>query len=221
MRELHVRHPLTLHSCRNVDRDEQILLPERGRHHALEETVRIDGAASTRSRDGEARVQSREDGRQIGRRVGVRDIAADRAAVPDGRVADLRRRFRKRRAVLPECGGRGQFGVRRQRADPHRAVSDRNALELGDPADVDERRRRRQPQLQQRDEAVPAGQELGPGIFFQEIACFGNRSGPVVVEICCVHGQLLSWYTGQLLSCCCCCRAWRIPRHTRSAVIGI
>ena len=76
----------------------------------------IDALALRADRD-ESRVERDEHGRQIGRRIGVRDVAADRAAVPDGRIADDRRRLGERGRRRAQIGGRGQLRMRRQRAD--------------------------------------------------------------------------------------------------------
>ena len=65
----------------------------------------------------DARVERDEHGRQIGRGIGMRDVAADRAAVPDRRIADHRRRLGQRRRRVAQLGRRGQLRVRRQRAD--------------------------------------------------------------------------------------------------------
>jgi hypothetical protein len=62
--------------------------------------------------------------------------------------------------------------VGRQRTDAHRAVLDRDALQFRDAADVDERRRRRQPELQERNQAVAAGQELCPRMLPEQLARF-------------------------------------------------
>ena len=47
-----------------------------------------------------------------------------------------------------------------ERADPHAAVRALDAAQLGDAADVDQQRRRRQAQLHQRQQRVAAGQQL-------------------------------------------------------------
>ena len=100
--------------------------------------------------------------RQVGRWVGVRERAADRAAVADLRVADLR-------------GGRGRAAARRPGPGRRRPASAcrvaapitssspsmRDAGQLGQPADVDEHRRGGQPQLHHRQQRVAAGQQLG------------------------------------------------------------
>ena len=69
-----------------------------------------------------------------------------------------------------------------ERTDSDRAVLDRHSFQFGDAADINQRRRRRQTQLQERDQAVSAGQELGAGIFSQQVAGFGNRARPEMLK---------------------------------------
>ena len=189
MHELRVGHPLAGGLRRNLHRHEQIVLAERGGHHALEERWRVDGAAAGWTGDDESGAERREHRRQIGRGVGVRHVAANRAAVTDGRVADLGRRVRERRAVLAERRRRSEIGVRRERADAHEPALHRDPLELGDAADVDDGRWRRQPELEQWDEAMTSGQQLRAGMLLEERAGFRNRARAVVVEICGEHGR--------------------------------
>ena len=64
----------------------------------------------------------------------------------------------------------------------------RDAAQLGDPADVDDGGRRRQTQLQQRQQAVAAGQQLRAGMRGEQLLRVGDRAGAVVVEGRCIHG---------------------------------
>ncbi len=88
----------------------------------------IDPLAPRLARGDELGVERERDRRQLGRRIGVRDAAADRAAVPDRRVRDQRKRLREQRCPLgdeastarPAAGGRerrsrGRRSARRSR----------------------------------------------------------------------------------------------------------
>ena len=92
--------------CRHLDRRQDLVVGQRRRHDAREELVRRDRAlaAPGRARD-DAGVERDEHGRQVGRRIGVRDVAADRSAVPDRRdrrpSPPLRRAPAPRRADPP------------------------------------------------------------------------------------------------------------------------
>ena len=85
------------------------------------------------------------------------DRPADRAAVADLDVADVDASRQE-----PELRrGDQQVGVGRQGADRDAPSSAVAALELGEPADVDERRVDGQAELQERQQALAAGQDLG------------------------------------------------------------
>ena len=176
MRELLVRRALPAGRCRHVDRDQDFAVGQRGRHDAGEELIRRNGALPSRAGRDHAGVERDQDGRQIGGRIGVRDVAADRAAIPDRRIADDRRRLRQRGSRVAQIRRCRQVGVRRERADADPIALSRDAAQLGDPADVDDGRRRRQPQLQQRQQAVAAGQELRAGVRGEQLMRVGDRA---------------------------------------------
>ena len=136
------------------------------------------------------------------------DVAADRAAISHGGIANVPAAFGQGRAVVAQSGRRRQFRMRRQRADPYDAVLDHDAFQLGDAADVDQRGRRRQSKFQQRNQAVSASQDLCARILSEQIAGFGNRAGAVIIEIRRVHVISVP-------------ALMFIARQTRSAVIGI
>ena len=80
--------------------------------------------------------------------------------------------------------------------------------QVGQPPDVDEHRRRREPQLHQRQQRVAAGQQLGLVAVLDERGDGGvGRVGPDVVEGGGDHADapLLAW----------------IACHTRSGVAGM
>ena len=135
------------------------------------------------------RAEQDQHGRQVGARVGVGDVAADRAAVADLRVADVAGRFGQHRTVGREHVGRRDVGVGRQRADADRAVRLGDALQFVEPADVDDDGRLREAQLHHRDQAVAAGHQLGVFVLLQQAESFIDRSGAAVIELGWVHGM--------------------------------
>ena len=120
------------------------------------------------------------------------EVAAERAAVADRRMREVRHRRRDQRQVPRDLGRAHQLDVARQRADAHRPVGDRDALQLGEAADVDEELRREKPQVQRRDEALPAGQDLRVvAMPAQERQRLGERARADVVESRRLHGPYL------------------------------
>ena len=91
-------------------------------------------------------------------------------------------------AACAQIRRRGQLGMRRERADADRIPLPRDAAQFRDPSDIDERGRRRQAQLQQRHEAVAAGEELRAGMRGEELMRVRDGPCPVVVEALCIHG---------------------------------
>ena len=91
----------------------------------------------------------------------MRDGAAEGAAVPDLRVTDPGGDVRQQRHLgLRDLGGL-QVVVPGAGADRDLVAVHPHVVQLGDPGDVDEHRRDRQPQLHDRQQRVPAGQDLG------------------------------------------------------------
>ena len=126
----------------------------------LEEVARLDDPRAARAVDVDARVERQHDRRIVGRRIRVREAAAERAAVADLRIADLTGGIGHHRALLTQHRGRGHVVMDRRGADLDLAVLLANAGEAGNARDVDERRRLAQSQLHQRHEAVAAGEQL-------------------------------------------------------------
>jgi hypothetical protein len=99
-------------------------------------------------------------GRQFGRRVRLRETAAEGAAIADGAVGDERDRAVNERRE-PGHGGRAADGaVPRESADAQMAVALLDRLEPGDAVDVDEESRLEQAHVERRYQTLPAGEDL-------------------------------------------------------------
>ena len=134
-----------------------LVLGDRRRQVVLEQVGRRDLALRRRRRGhGHRALGGQQDRRHVGGRVAVGERAADRPAVAHLLVGDRRR------------GRRGQPEVARSPTwwcvviAPIRTVplSRSMPVQPGDPAQVDQQRRRRQPQLHQRQQRVAAGEQL-------------------------------------------------------------
>ena len=125
--------------------------------------------------------------------------------VPHLRVADLGGRVRDDRAVLGEQGVGGDRRVPREGADRDVRAAVADVREVGEPSEVDELRRPRDPELQRRDQRLAARQELRVATARgEELDCVLDALGDVVVERCGDHAFASS-----------------IARQTRSGVAGI
>ena len=91
----------------------------------------------------------------------MRERAAERAAVAHLRVADLARRVREERRVLAQHVAVLDVVVTGEPTDRDVVARVAHVRQLGDAADVDEHRRGREAQLHQRQERVPACDQLG------------------------------------------------------------
>jgi hypothetical protein len=142
--------PARLAIARDADGDEDLVGPEHRLERPGEEVVDAHGAGACRGGDLDRRAEGEQRHRQVRRRVSVRYRAADRATVPDLRVADLRRRVRQDRDLGLEDLRVHQVGVPGRGADHDLVAVDRDAGQLGEPGDVDEHRRLGQPDLHHR-----------------------------------------------------------------------
>ncbi len=138
----------------------------------------------------------------------MREGAAERAAMPDLPIADARRGHGQQRRELCDERRRGHLVMRRHRADDERVTVVADAVQLRHAAEVDEQARRREPQPQHRQQALPAGDHL------RLVARLGQRrdrvvhSGRTQVVECDRDHDTPPWC------------AW-IARHTRSGVHGM
>ena len=131
------------------------------RERAGEEVRRGDGPLAVGPGDDRLAVEREQRGGQLGRRVREGDAADDGAAAAHGRVRDVPARLGEQRRLgaddVRELGG----ALARERADPHGAVLDRDAVEALDAVDVHDHGRRRQARVHQADEALAAGEDAG------------------------------------------------------------
>ena len=116
----------------------------------------------------------------------MRDGAADRAAMPHLWIADEPRRMRDDRAVLLHERVVRQVVMTCERPDRQLLARVAHVRELVDPADVDEQRRLREPELHERQERVTAREELRV-IAPEELEGFVDGAGTLVVELCGDH----------------------------------
>ena len=86
--------------------------------------------------------------------------AADRASIPDLDVADLGHRVSQERTVLAHQSGGFHRPLTGHGPDGQVAVVDPDAVEPGDLVEVHQVCRPREPEVEERDEALPAGQHL-------------------------------------------------------------
>ena len=114
---LQVRPPGRVTELRHPDLGQQLALADRRLEDAGEEVGRCDRSLASRADDHELGVEREHHGREVGRRVAVRERAADRAAMPHLRVADLAGGRGDDRAVLLEERIAVHGGMSRERAD--------------------------------------------------------------------------------------------------------
>ena len=112
-------------------------------------------------RDHASPPSASSDGRQVATpdRRGRSSRRWCRGGAPAGRRPG-RRRGQERHLLLEQVG-RLEVAVAGERADGDVVAAVADVRQVGQPADVDEHRRLGEPQLHQRQQRVPAGEELG------------------------------------------------------------
>ena len=165
------------------DLGEQLVGRERGLEEAPEEVRGRDLARAARALHDERRVEREQRGGKVGGGVAVRDRTADRAAVAHLVVADLRGDRAQHAALAREQVVGLDVAVPGERADRDVVAGVADVGEVAHPTDVDEHRRRRQPQLHQRQQRHAAGQQLGVVAVLDELRDRAvGRLGTHVVE---------------------------------------
>ena len=123
-------------------------------------SARLDPALAVHRLRAQAAAEREHDGRHFRSRIGMREIAADGAAVADLRMRDVRQRFVDQRQFALRHRIALEAAVARQRADAQ-AVAGAviHAGKLVERIDIDQHGRLGQPEIHCRDKALTAGQE--------------------------------------------------------------
>jgi hypothetical protein len=164
-------------------RDKHFVRRERGFEVADEEIGGRDRALAVRALSQQFGVERERAGGQVTRRVAVGQGAAQRAAVADLGVAHLCGDVGKDAAVRPYERVPYHRGMRGGCADDDAVPVVADALQRLEASDVDERGRGCQAQFHQREQAVPAGEDLGVlTVLRQRGDCLLDGAGPDVHE---------------------------------------
>ena len=142
-------------------------------------------AGIVRSPSGPARdelgVEREENRAEVARGVGVRDRAADRAAMAHLGVADVRGDLWDHGAVPGEHGVAHELGVPGERADRDPVAVLPHVAEVVEPADVDEHRRAREAQPEHGDQRLAAREQLRV-VAREQLDRVVDRPGALVLE---------------------------------------
>jgi hypothetical protein len=117
----------------------------------------------------------------------MRQRPAERSPVTHLRIRDLRRRRRDQPSVVVDLRVALHHAVRCHRADHQGVAVVADPAQLVDPAEVDDRFERGQPEPQYREQALPAGQHLGVLVVAQQCHRVVDRGRRVVLESCRDH----------------------------------
>src|SRR5437762_4692150 len=101
LRHLEIRAAGSLGDCRYANFGDDLSGLERGRQHVDEEILGAERTLAARARGVDLCLEGENRGGIVGRWIGVREAAADRAAVSHLHVADPRGAFREERALPP------------------------------------------------------------------------------------------------------------------------
>ena len=150
-------------SHRDPNLGEQLPIAHRSGVRPDVEVLHAHYSLSGRSSDHHAGLDRAADGRQVLRRIGLTQGAADGSAVAHDRVGDHQLGIPEDREVAGEQLGFQELHVPCQGSDPDLAVLLTDECELRQVVDVDQVRRIRQAQLHHRQQAVPARDHTGAG----------------------------------------------------------
>ena len=143
-----------LTATRQPELRDQLVGLEHALERALEERRGRDDPLALGGARHDLGVEGQQDRRHVRGGVGVGDRAADRAPVADLDVADVRERVGEE-PVVAEDGVAQHLVIGRQGPDRDPAVRQpSDALQLGQPSDVDEGLRPGQPELHERQQAL-------------------------------------------------------------------
>ena len=178
---------------RNGGLGQDLLGLQGGGEQAGEETGGVYPAVAAGPAQAEAGAEGHGERRQLGRRIGVGQTAAEGPPVADLRMGDEGDRLVEQRRRRGHQRVPLQAALARQGADPQGAVRvPPEEVELRHAVDVDQERRLGQPEIHHRDEALPAGQDLGVAAVPGEQVQRGIQRGrSLIVERSGLHADVL------------------------------
>ena len=144
---------------RQLDLGEQFIGRERRAHHSAEKLGSSDAASAARAAREHAGAKSCGDQAPFGRRVGVRQAAAKRAARADRMVRDVLHHARQQFAERTRHDGALEGAVAHAGADVQVAVARFERAQRRDFIDIDEMRRCGETQCHRRHQALAAGED--------------------------------------------------------------
>jgi hypothetical protein len=144
----------------DADLDQHLTLLERALVGPLVELIHVEHTLARRAADHRPCPDGGADRRQVLGGIGMAECASDGPAVAHDRVGDHPFRVGEDLKAPRQELGLEQLAVPRHRADPRLAVGLADVPELtGEPVDVHQVLRRRQPQLHHRQQRVAAGED--------------------------------------------------------------
>ena len=123
---------------RKMDRRDELVVGQTGCERTQEEILCADLPRACPSHDLDPRVAGGRNARHFGGRIGMREAAADRAAIADLIVGDVTDGSRDQRTGAAQTGMVFQFAPPHHRADRYAGFADRDVVKSRDAAQVDE-----------------------------------------------------------------------------------
>ena len=147
-----------------------------------------------RAGHGDLGIAGDGDARHFRRGIGMRDAAANRAAVADLVMRDVRDRRLQQRMRGREPRIVLDVAPAHHGAEPHAVGGNLDLVQLGQLAQVDEQRRRSDTERQHRHQALPAGDGTClPIMGGKQRDGFGQRGGTGIFERRQFHGPTAFW----------------------------
>ena len=177
---------------RQAQLDDQLVLCEQRGERAGKEIRCARGSRTARAGDGDLGVAGHGDARQLGRGIGVREAAADGAAVADLVMRDVRHGFEEKRMRFAQSRVILDVAPAHARAELHAVLADRDATEAADFAQVDEDRRRGEAKGHGGNEALATGEGFRTGMRGEQLHCLVDARRRGVLELRQFHCSGLS-----------------------------
>jgi hypothetical protein len=147
---------------------DQFALAQPGRKRSGEEPGRRNNPLTRLAGNHNLAVASHRDPGQFGRRIGMGEAAADRAAVANLVMRDMRDRLPQQRVRRGEPRVGLDVAPRHPGAEPDTLRTDGDAPQPGKPPQIDQKGRGRQAEIQYRHQALAAGDRHRPRLRLQE-----------------------------------------------------